>query len=228
MDENNQTNENKSDGGCIKGCLISFVLIMIIAAIGGWYAYNYVTSNASDWAAMGVEKLVEVALKEIPLKKSDEAEILKPINNFCDEIRNNKVSMKQGLSVVGEVFKGPVIGAIMMMGFNVHFVEPHKFKEKQNKQIHMTVNRYRQALATEKLDESETKLVFKKLTVKYNDNGQKKTRLKDSLTEAQLKEVLSIMKKQANDLKIPNKVENVNVGSMIEKAIKIGLKKKIE
>ncbi len=218
--------EEKKGMGCFaKGCIVTIILVFVLGVTGGLVVYY----KAGDWTrrgiAFGVDKGAEAMFDGLKLPADEKKAALEAIKDFSDRIRNNKITMEQGTKLGQKLMEGPLPIVIACRAFEVMYLQKSKLDEAAKKQAHIDVTRFAHGLANKKIDRDKAKPIMD-VVCEPNPSNPKQKKLKNSITDDELKQCLKIMKEESDKAGIANKEYKIDIAAEIRKAITEGLKKK--
>ncbi len=212
--------------GCLKIAGIGCLVLVVLGAIGGVVLYF----KAADWArsalAMAAEEGGKALLEGLEIPADEREAAMAPIRRFAQDIRDDKVSIDQGVAVAQALSEGPAVAAIMARGFEVKYVKSSELTDEEKQEAHITLTRFAHGITTERIDRKKADEIGDIVGVKTSDGqGNTKMTFKETITTEELNRALAIMKDAADEAGIEEKEFKVDLAAEIQKAIDKGMAK---
>jgi hypothetical protein len=207
-------------GCCLKGCLV-----VVILAIGiGYYVYVKTVQFARDSAASGIEFVVDKAVKD-GMAPADAEKIKQTVSTFTAQIREGRISVRQGANVALSIGQSPIFFALMTRSFENRFVVPSELSPEEKQKAHDVIIRFSRGLLEDRIEKEKVNDVLEPLQeeTERTRDGKKERRFKKKVSREELLLAISRMEEMANTAKIVEVVE-IDLPAEIEKAIQKGLK----
>ncbi len=192
--------------GCAAACLL-----VIAAGIGIWVAMNW-----KDWAADFGKQVAADAVSKSLLPAEDKARVLKRINQLADDFKVGKVSTQQLGKVMEQIAQSPLLPLGLVMAADEKYVKPSGLSNEEKDAARRTLQRLARGAFEKTIPENDTQEVMK-LVTDHESNGNE--RLKERLTDDELKAFLEKAKEKADAASVPDEPFDVNIADEIEKAI---------
>ena len=205
----------KSSSGCKNvalgcGCAMG-VLLLIFAGLGIWIAMNW-----KEMAADFTKKVAADAVAKSSLPAQDKARILKRINELADDFKAEKVSTEQLVKVMEQIAQSPLLPLGMVMAADEKYLKPSSLSDDDKESGRRTLQRLARGAFEKTIPQNETQEVMKLVMEPQPGGGE---RLKEHLTDAELKTFLDKAKEKADAANVPDEPFEVNIADELEKAI---------
>jgi hypothetical protein len=220
----------KSGPGCLQiggiGCLVLFVLLLAgglfakhkLDQSGGWK--GLMQAGTQKFGAEILNTTATALLEEMKFPEEDRAAIMVPIGALGEKISRGDVSVDQAMAVLEALFEGPVMGLILTESFRHAYMANSGLPPEELEAGYLTINRVQQGLLSETVTLDQVSEMESIVTTK-NSSGE--SQLKPSITDAELKACLAILKTAADEAEVPMARQNMDLASVMQTAIDTGL-----
>jgi hypothetical protein len=221
-------------GGWQKGCLIAFVVVLVLAiglAVTAALTWRRIMAAS---VAMGVTQIVSTS--QLPQDQKDR--ILVKVGTVTDDFRAGKVSLKQFGEAFESVLDGPLMPLAVMMGVQERYFKTSGLSDQDKAEAHKAIQRFAHAVAAGKLKTSDLMKSMDVLSAKSSSTtttvttdgtttttNNSQLRLKAKVTDEELRAFIADVKAKADKAEIAEDVSEVNIAEEIEKSIDAGLAK---
>lgn len=197
--------------GCAIGCLL-----LVVVALSVWIAMNW-----KHWAAVFTKQAAADAVAKSSLSPDDKARVLKRINQLADDFEAGKVSLQQVGQVMEQIAQSPLLPLGLVMAADEKYVKPSGLSDEEKDAGRRTLQRLARGAFEKTIPEHDTQEVMK-LVMDHQPDGSE--RLKERLTDNELKAFLEKAKEKADAANVPDEPFEVNIADELEKAIDKALK----
>lgn len=231
LDDQNQDSYETNDrfdptppqpSGCrnfAMGCGCAFGgLLLVVVAVSVWIAMNW-----KHWAATFTKQAAADAVAKSSLSPDDKARVLKRINQLADDFESGKVSTQQLGRVMERIAQSPLLPLGLVMAADEKYVKPSGLSDEEKDAGRRTLQRLARGAFEKTIPEHDTQEVMK-LVMEPQPGGGSGERLKERLTDDELKAFLEKAKEKADAANVPDEPFEVNIADEIEKAIDKALK----
>ena len=194
--------------GC--GCAAG-VLLLIAVGLGVWVFQNW-----KQMAAEFGKKVAADAVAKSSLPKEDKERILKRINSLADDFKSGKVSPQQLGKVMEQIAQSPLLPLGMVMAADEKYLKPSGLSQEEKDEGRRTLQRLARGAFEKTIPQNDTQEVMKLVMEPQPGGGE---RLKERLTDVELKTFLEKAKEKADDADVPDEAFEVNIADELEKAI---------
>lgn len=188
---------------CLTGCLIVFVVVLVLGTIAGIWIWRKLPEWGADFASQGAKQ----AISETDLPEEEKAEISVQIDRLADAARARKLSMSQ----LGEFFQNfvqsPLMTTLAMSMIDKKYIEPSGLTDDEKAEARITVQRFMRGAIDQKISEADIEKAMSPVSTRKPDGT---TELKNKVTDDELKAFLATAKEQADAAEIPEEVEAVD------------------
>lgn len=189
--------------GC--GCVMVFGICII--GIGVWYAF----SQASNLIAYALTETI----KQSELPPDQKQRLVDRINKLNDDYKSGKVSLEKMGKIVEAMAESPIIPAGSAYVADEKYIKPSGLSDDEKATGRQSVQRLVRGVIEKKIPQSELEEIMGPISEKQGNE----TKLKDKVTDEELREFLESAKERADEAMIPDEPFVVNFADEFDKAI---------
>jgi hypothetical protein len=229
-------NTNLRRGSWQKGCLIAFVVVMVLAI-------GLAVTAALTWRrimASGMNSAANAMVTQSALPQDQKDRILAKVSGVTSDFKDGKVSMQQVGMVMQAVVESPLIPLAVMAGVEAKYFAKSGLNADEKAGAKVAIQRFARGVADEKLTMDDMGSVMAPISSRTSvvttstsggaaragvttQNGN--FQLKPTVTDEELRKFISDVKEKADKAQIAENVPEMNIAEEIEKAIDAGLAK---
>ena len=199
-------------GGAKKGCLIALVVIILLGVGIGVYVY----SNWKGWAAGLMSATTEQVLQQSPLAKEEKDRIMARVNALGVEFKEGKITSDQLGNVAKAIGESPILPSGMVIATERKYLNPSALSNEEKEAGRRSLQRLARAIVEKKVTMDEAETAAAPIATK-DANGNFK--LKEAVTDAELRQFLANAKDKADAAKIPDEAYVINFADELDKVI---------
>lgn len=192
--------------GCAAGCLL-----LVVAGLGLWIAMNWKNFAADIGKQVAADAVAKSSLPEV-----DKARIRNRINQLADDFKAGKVSTEQLGKVMEQIAQSPLLPLGLVMAADEKYVKPSGLTDEEKDAGRRTLQRLARGAFEKTIPEKDSQEVMKLVMEPQPGGGE---RLKERLTDDELKAFLEKAKEKADAASVPDEPFEVNIADELEKAI---------
>jgi len=197
---------------CLTGCLIVGVLMLVIVGLGAWY----VTTHIQQLAGSVANKVVTGALEQSELPEQEKAEIMAQVKRVTDAMSENRLSEAQFTTLVGQLTESPLFATFIVGAIEFKYLDKSGRTDEEKQNGRLSMKRAMHGLFDGQIEESQLDTALQHIGDRNNDGGWK---LRDSVTDDELRAFLAAMKQLADDADIPMEVEEIDPSDELKRII---------
>lgn len=199
-------------GGAKKGCLIALVVILLLGLGVGIYVY----SNWKGWAASVMSATTEQLLQQSPLAKEEKDRIMARVDALGTEFKEGKITGEQLANVAKAIGESPILPSGMVIATERKYLNPSALSNEEKDAGRRSLQRMARGIVEKKITMNEAETAAAPISTK-DANGNFK--LKDAVTDAELREFLANAKAKADSVQIPDEPYVINFADELDKVI---------
>ncbi|MCO6042543.1 hypothetical protein NG895_01355 [Aeoliella sp. ICT_H6.2] len=207
------TEPRKSGGsGCLKGCLIALVIILILGALTAWW----VSSNWRGWVSSGAAEGINQIIDDSDLPPAEKEELKAESKRVTDGIADGSISLEQMGQIMTGIVESPLMPMFMVKAVEAQYVEKSGLSDEEKSEAHVTLERYASGLVSKQIPQESVDQVLVHIADK-DANGEWKMR--EQVSDEDLRKFLAAAKEQADAANIPEEVEPIDPSEELRKVI---------
>jgi hypothetical protein len=219
LDENqpyNPQQQKKGGSGCLKGCLIAFVVVVILAVIAGVLIWQNWKSMAASVGVAAVQQMMDAS----GLPAEEKAEVMEQVNRVGTALREGDLTMEQLGRIMEQIVESPLVPSLLVGAVEEKYLNDSGLTEEEKTDARATLRRFIQGAMQEQISDEEVDAVMVHIADRQPDGNWK---LRDSVTDDQLRAFLADAKAKADEVGIPEDVEEVDPSDELRKIIDTAL-----
>jgi len=203
----------KSRGrSCLTGCLIVFVILVVIAIlVGFWVARNW-----RDWAATGTTELIRQAMTDSQLPVQEQQEVLAQVDRVATAFREKKISSDRLALLFKKLVQSPLMSLVGASMIERQYFAKSGLSEQEKTEGRQTLQRFIRGSIDGKIPEAGIDAAM--VHVADRDSGGQ-WKVRKTLTDDELRAFLAEAKKQADAAEIPEQPAEIDPSDEIKKIV---------
>ncbi|MCG8508568.1 MAG: hypothetical protein MI741_05000, partial [Rhodospirillales bacterium] len=167
---------------------------------------------ATDLVVMGAKE----GVKELKLPIDEEQRVNAKIDQVANEFKAGNITIEEVGKVLENIMQGPVFSAGMAMLLERQYIDNSGLSEDEKAEASITLRRVAQGLVNNKLSEADFEYISDPISTV---DAQGNRTIKDTATDAELREVLERAKERADSAGVEEQPAQVNFADEFEKAV---------
>lgn len=203
---------------CLIGCLITFAVFMVLMIILG----IWVARNIRTWAADFGSQAVNRAIEQSDLPPQEKIEVKEQVDRVGSAFRDGRISMEQAATIVEKVMKSPLMPALVVSAMNIHYIERSGLSNDEKKEGRVSLERFTRGMIQGKIPNEGMDKVMMHVA---DRRGGGDWRLRQKVSDADLRLALNEAKAQADAAQIPAEAESFDPSDEFKRIIDEALEK---
>jgi hypothetical protein len=197
---------------CLMGCLIMFAVLLVIAVLAGLWVRNHWRGWASDLGAVGMKQMV--ASSNLPV--AQQQAIADQIDRVADGFKSGRLSVEQMGKIMEQISKSPLMASIMASAADKKYIANSGLSDAEKAEGRITVRRFARGVIDHKIDREATDATMAPIS-EPQSNGN--IRLKQIVSDEDLRAFLKAAKEQADKAGIPEQPETIDAAAEFKKIV---------
>ncbi|WP_442482361.1 hypothetical protein [Aeoliella sp. SH292] len=204
--------QRRGMSGCLKGCLIAFVVLVIISLLAAWW----ISRNLRSWMSAGAEQGINELIDQSDLPEAEKAELKAESKRVTAGIADGSISWDQFGQITIGVMESPLVPMFMVKSIESQYLNPSGLSEEEKVEGRKTLERYASGLMTKAIPVESADQVLSHVADK-DSNGTWEMRAQ--VSDEELREALATAKQQADDAGVPEEVPPVDPSAELKKIL---------
>ncbi len=197
---------------CLIGCLITFVISLILCAGAGIYVYRNSRSLFGDLA----RKALVTAVESAQLQAEEETEVIAQIDRVVNAYKQGEISNEQVGRIFQRLMESHVMGLILIRAAENIYLEPSGLSEDEKRQAKVELQRVVRGMIEKSISSDQADSLLQYFT-EEGPNGSRQ--LKKKLTDDELREMIAECKRLADEAEIPDEPYEVDVAAEVRQVV---------
>jgi hypothetical protein len=206
--------QQQSGGGCglylLIGCLGVGVIAVLFCGGGVWWA----AQNVDRLVATGVRQVIVALINDSELPDQEKDEVIAQVDRVVDAYKERKITDKELQKVFDELQRSPIFAIIGAWGMDKGFIEPSGLSADEKEVGRRTLQRAMRGVMEKKISDQ----AFQSAMPRQPGPGQPPPP-NNRLTDEEIRQMLTNLKKLADDAGIPDEGFQVDVGDEVKKVV---------
>jgi hypothetical protein len=204
--------EGSKSSGCLKGCLIVVVILILLAVVGAIVLYFSWRPLAARFVSAGFNNAIDSS--QLPLQ--EKAEVKAEVDRAIQSFRNNTMSNEQFGQLMQGLVESPLMTAIVVTGVEQKYLDPSGLSEEEKAAGRKDIRRFWRGMIDGKIPQATFDAAMAHVADK-NAGGNWKMR--EQVTDQDLRDFLSKAKAAADAAQIPAEPENIDVSDEVKRIV---------
>jgi hypothetical protein len=197
---------------CLIGCLVAFVILVVIAILVGLW----IASNVREWAATGGVEVVRQMLNESQLPPEEQQQIMVQVDRVGTAFREKKLTLEQLGGLMEKFANSPLFAMFGASMLEKHYFATSGLSAEEKVAAHETLQRFIRGWIDKKIPEAGVDAAMKIVATRDHNQHWK---LNEKLTDQQIRDFLVEAKKQADEAGVPEQPADIDVSEEFKKIV---------
>jgi hypothetical protein len=197
--------------GCLIGCLATVVILLLLGTI----ATIWISRNWRTWFSAGATQAVNQAIDSSELPPEEKNQIKVEVDRFFVDFREGRVSMEQFGKLAQEFAESPLMTTFVAAAIDTKYIKSSGLSDEEKADANITLQRFIRGSIDEKIDKSQIDAAMAHVSTRQGDQW----RLKEKVTDEELRAFLAEAKKAADEANVPEQPEEVDPSDEVKRII---------
>jgi len=198
----------------------AFFLLIVVACVGTGY---YVAKNAKSLIASAARNVAVQMVEASELPADDKQQIVTQIDRVVEEYKKGRLTEKDFENILTEIQHSRLLPVAVVYFIDKAYLDKSGLTDDEKANARLQLQRIVRGGMEEKITEDQINGLMAPL-METTANGQKK--LKQHLTDDELKKFAVEAQKLADDAMIPNEKFEIDIGDEVKQIVDRGLEKR--
>ena len=197
---------------CLVGCLLMFIVSVLLCAGTAWYVFSHAKRIASNLAREMIVSVVEESDLEVEEKQA----IVAQVNRVVEQYQSGKITTEDLGRIMEELAESPLMGAILIKSVEAKYIDPSGLSEEEKADARVTLQRVLRGMYEEQLDPDDLQTAMDYVSYETSD-GQRQ--LKNQVSDDELRAFLQECELRADEAGVPDESYEVQISEELKRAI---------
>lgn len=197
---------------CLTGCLVVFVILIVIAVLIGFW----ISRNWRDWTATAATEGIRQMISSSQLPAVEQQEIMVEVDRVAKGFREKTISAEQLGKLAQTLVESPLMSLIVASTIEQHYFAKSGLSAEEKTAGSQTLQRFIRGSIDEKIDKAGIDAAMAHVA---DRDAQGQWKLRQTLTDDQLRTFLAEAKKQADAAAIPEQPAEIDPSGEIKKIV---------
>lgn len=197
---------------CLMGCLVvCVILFVLVALVGFWIARNW-----RDWTANLATEGIRQGIAESQLPPQEQQEIMLQVDRVATAFREKTVSGEQLGKLAEKLFRSPLMSLMMTSAIERQYFAKSGLSDQEKAEDSQVLQRFIRGAIDGKINEAGVDAAMSHVADRDAHNQWK---LRQTLTDDQLRAFFAEAKKQADAAEIPEQPTEIDPSEEIRQIV---------
>lgn len=196
---------------CLIGCLVMFVIgALIVAAIAFWVSQNW-----REWASVGADAIND-SIDASDLPAEEKAEIKIEVERLAEAVRGGRISIDELALMFEKLTEWPLMPSINASMAETKYFDRSGLSDEEKAEGRVALHRFLRGMIDEKINQQATDRVLAHIATRQADDTW---RLRDQVSDDELRAFLAEAKREADQAAIPEEPESFDPSDEFKRII---------
>lgn len=204
---------------CLTGCLIVFVVVLVLGVIAMWWAYKNIGSLAASFGSTVAKEMIS----QTELPAEEKADINLQIDRLAAAAKAGQVSTDQLAKFFQNFAQSPLMTTLVMSVIDKQYITPSGLSDDEKAEARVTIQRFMRGAIDEKITKAQMDKAMEPVSTK---DASGNFQMKEKVTDDELRAFLTNAKADADAAGIPQEVPAVDPSDefkrLVDKALEEG------
>ena len=210
--EDNYEPRRSSGGGCLKGCLIVGVIMLILGVI----AIFWVMSRWKGWVANIGSEAIGGMIDESDWPDQEKVEVKEQVQRVADAFREGDISGDQLGVIIEEILESPLMTTMVVAAVEKKYVAGSGLTDEEKETGRADMRRFVRGMLNKDITEDDLDEAMSHIADKGADGEWK---MKESVTDDELRKLFQLVKEKADAAEVPAEVEEIDPSDEMRRII---------
>ncbi len=196
---------------CLFGCLIMFVIGVVLAGA----AIYWITQNWRGWASDFGSQVLKQSIEASDLPEQEKQEVQLQVDRVIEAVRDGTLSPDQLGTIFEKLADSPVLTLIIVSTAENKYVEPSDLSEEEKEEARVTIHRFVRGATDGDIPEAEVDEALSHIADRAGDGWH----LRESVTDDQLRAFLATAKAKADEAGVAEEPEEFDPSDEVKRII---------
>lgn len=200
------------DSGCLKGCLLALVVMLVLGILGWWWIANNWRGVFGGFGA----RFISQAIDKSDLPAAEKEELKVQVKRISDGFSDGTISDQQLGKIIEGVGQSPLIPMFMVKAIEVQYLEKSGLSEEEKSEGKSAIQRFARGMIDHKIDQEGMDRVLQHIA---DRDAKGEWQLRQQVSDDDLRKFLDAAKQEADTAEIPEEVVEIDPSDELKKII---------
>jgi hypothetical protein len=197
---------------CLTGCLVVFVILVVIAVLIGFW----VSRNWRGWASTLAVEGIRQGIESSQLPPAEKQEIMVEVGRVATAFREKTISNERLAELAQKIVQSPLMSLMVASTIEQHYFAKSGLSEEEKTAGSQTLQRFVRGSIDGKIDKAGIDAAMVHVA---DRDPQGQWKLHQNISDADLRAFLAEAKKQADAMAIPEQPAEIDPSEEIKKIV---------
>jgi hypothetical protein len=197
---------------CMIGCLVMLGVALLVIALAAFWVSRHWRGWVSNVASEGIKQAIDAS--DLPVQ--EKGEIKDQVERVADAFRENRLSKAEWQSLMEKLFESPLTTSLVVAAVETKYFDKSGLSDEEKVQGRQTLQRFVRGAIDDKIKRDARDAALKHIADR-RANGD--WRLRDQVTDDELRAFLEAAKAQADEAGIPEQPESIDPSEEFKRII---------
>jgi hypothetical protein len=204
--------EPRKKSGCLKGCLIAVVAMLVLAGVAAYVVSQY-------WPVW-VLQAVNTAIDRSDLPAQEKEEVKSQIKRIADGYRAGRLGYQQLFALIENLAQSPLMTSLVVIVVDERYLDRSGLTDAEKNDGRPTLRRFVRGMVDEKIPKASIDEAMRHVADRQSDGSWA---LREQASDEQLRAFFAAAKTAADAAQIPAQAEDIDPSEEIRKVIDAAL-----
>ena len=197
---------------CLIGCLVVFVVGLLVCGGALWFLAPKMREMGSDFARQAIVSTVNSS----ELSEDDKQDVTAQVDRVVDAYKTGEIGTQDVARIFEELSESPLFGLLIVFATETKYIDPSGLTDEEKTEGHLTLQRIARGVFEKKIDPEQLEAAMDHISDKKSDGNR---RFHDKVSDDALRAFLTDGKQVADTAEIPVEPYALNVGEEFKRVI---------
>jgi hypothetical protein len=209
--EEEDRKERGCAGGCLKGCFIALLLMVVVVVALGFV----VSRNWRGWTASIADFFIQESLNASNLPAEEKQEIREELKRPLDALKAGELSVEQIEQLGNVLIESPLLPSLAVTVVETQYFLRSGLAPEEKSAGKIALRRFAHGVIEQKIDEPAIERVLSHIADRDGDNWK----FRETATDDELRDLIMTAEEEADKAGIPEQVEAIDPSDEIRRVI---------
>jgi hypothetical protein len=200
---------------CLVGCLIVFVVAVVMAVLFGYW----ISRNWRGLAATGMTELIRQGMATSHLPPEEQQEIMVQVDRVAQAFQNDEITGEQAERLAELMFDSPFLSMIEVTTVEDHYFSKSGLSQKEQIAGRQIIQRFVRGAIDKQINQDGIDAAMSHIAFRHDPGPDDHWTIRDTLTDDQLRAFLAEATQRADAAGIPDQPTDIDPSEEVKKIV---------